>query len=96
MANLYIGEYRELPVNNAPIAPARAIVEQKITSSGVSAQSAAFNSQTRYIRLVADGNMHYLVGSNPTATTSNLPLVLENPEYFAVNPGDKIAVIDRA
>jgi len=62
-----------------------------VVAFNASTQSAAFDAQI--VRIQATENCHIVVGSNPTATTSDTPLWKDNPEYIHIEPGDKIAVI---
>ena len=69
-------------------------------AGGASAQSTAFASQTRYIRVVAVGvvsasidGVRIAVGENPTATATSALLPVQWPEYFKCSPGQKIAVL---
>jgi hypothetical protein len=66
---------------------------EKVTSSGTSAQSAAFADNIYYVRVVADAACHIEFGSNPTATTSKVYVPADDIEYFKVSPGEKVAVI---
>lgn len=72
-----------------------ALVDQTVTISGTSAQSSAFNEQTAVVRVQADFPCFLLFGSNPTATTSKMPLAAGVPEYFTVviGAGTKVAAI---
>lgn len=97
MATLYISEYtaasfflsgKELQVTQEP-----PTAEQTVSISGTSAQSSAFGASTRIIRVHTDAICSILVGSNPTATTAKKRLPADWTEYFAVQPGDKIAAI---
>lgn len=95
MASLYIAEYATLPnlASGQPqIAPEPSIATQKVTFS-TTTQSNAFNAQTRYIAVTADGIFSYSVGSNPTATTSTFRVAADSIIYMAVQPNDKIAAI---
>jgi hypothetical protein len=67
-----------------------------ITTSGTSQQSSSFGATTREIRVVCSAACHINIGANPTAaaTDNNGMLLPANVvEYFHVNPGEKIAVI---
>ena len=66
---------------------------EKVTSSGTSAQSAAFADNIYYVRVVADAACHIEFGSNPTATTSKVYVPADDIEYFKVSHGEKVAVI---
>ena len=96
MATLYIAEFGTLPQMSGGvpmIAPRPALTTQTVAIGGTSTQSAAFSAQTRYIRLHCDAICSTSVGSNPTATAANERMSADSTEYFAVQPGDKIAVI---
>lgn len=58
-----------------------------------STQSTALNSSTTTVRFLADKNCHVAFGVNPTATTSDMPILAGVIEYFTVFKGDKIAAI---
>lgn len=97
MATLYIAEYKNMGAagDTVPAAMLPALNHQAVTISGTSAQSAAMNAQTRFVRVQSDTNCFLLGGTNPTATTSSMPLTAFVPEYFAVpeNVSFKIAGI---
>lgn len=69
---------------------------QSVAVSGTSAQSAVISASSGYVRLFATTMCHIRVGSNPTATTSNMPLAPYVPEYFALTSGVKIAAIQNS
>lgn len=97
MATLFIKEHETMPQmsGNPQIWAEPAGTEQTpVTTSGTSAQSAAFNTKTRFITITCTGVISYLVGSNPTATTSSFRLAADQVLTFAVTPGHKIAAID--
>ncbi len=97
MAKLYISEYVELASINTKwlmIAKEPSVVEQTpVAIGGGSLQSAAFNAKTRYVRIHTDAICSILFGANPTATADSKRLGANHTEYFAVKPGDKVAVI---
>lgn len=94
MATLYVAEF-ERPRNQwVNIANAPPIAEQTISISGSSTQCAnAFNAKTAMIRLKTDAICSIVIGTNPTATTTNMRMSAEDTEYFSVSPNMKIAVI---
>lgn len=98
MPNLYITEFAQEGVDAMgrimPVAQLLPLAEQKVVFS-TSTQSATLNQNTTLVRLHADGICSVLAGINPTATTSNMRLGLNQTEYFAVQPnsGLKIAAI---
>jgi len=93
----YIGEYSTLAIdaNNNQIPVAGDLVnEQKMTVT-TTANSTAFASGVRYIRLVCDGEkVHFNILAAPTATTSTQLLPADVIEYHGVAPGLKIAICD--
>lgn len=97
MGSLYISEYAglELARNGQPIQAGAepSLATQKITTSGVSAQSAAFNAKARFIRVHTDATVSITFGADPTATANHARMVAGQTEYFAVVPGQKLAAI---
>jgi hypothetical protein len=97
MAVLYIAEFTELASDargggmQAPPMPPRA--QQTVAIGGASVQSSAFAKGTKFIRVHTDAICSIAVGSNPTATATQLRLAAGQTEYFGVHPDDKIAVI---
>lgn len=66
---------------------------QKIIFGAVSAQSTAFNANTTIVRIFSTKDCYIQYGANPTATTSDMFIAGGIIEYFGVEPGSKIAVI---
>lgn len=66
---------------------------QALAFTGTSAQSSALGATTTMVRLIASAACHVAFGTNPTATTSNMYLAANVPEYFGVTPSTKIAAI---
>lgn len=99
MANLWITELRAMPIDSngktVEAASLPAITTQKVTISATTAQSAALNADTKFVRVLTDANCCIIAADNPTATTSDLPLTAEGAEYFGVIAGQKIAAITR-
>jgi len=98
MATLYITEFAMEAKDGAdavvPCMMLPPIAQQTRTVSGTSAQSSALNAQTVVVRLSTDTACFIETGSsNPTATTSSMPLFAGQSEYFGVplNCGWKIA-----
>ena len=97
MATLYITEYADSGFISGPVAVAK---EPRITSQTVeiaagSAQSAAFNSATRLVRLHTDAICSVDFGTDPTAVETESRMAANQTEYFAVPHGQsyKVAVI---
>ena len=98
MATLKISEYAEMAKDesgdNIAVAMEPAIAEQTVTFT-TAAASAAFNSRTKFIRVVADAKAHFKVGGSPANPTANSPYLPANlPEYFGVKQAHKIKVYD--
>lgn len=93
-ATAYITEFQRNPTVTYQAAITPALANQAIAISASSSQSAAFTSATTMIRVHCDADCWLSIGgTNPTATTSMLPLAAGETEYFLVTPGDKLAVI---
>ena len=66
-------------------------IQTPLDISGGVQSSAAFNAQTKYIRIVCE--VQCAVNGSGTATTSSTLLPALSPEYFGVQPGTTISVI---
>jgi len=96
MAVLYINEFSvtggrsNFDIQGALVAP---IVSQTVAITAGSVASAAFNTNTNFVRVNTDAVCSVAFGSAPTATAAKMRLAQNQTEYFSVNPGDKVAVI---
>lgn len=99
MAKFYITEYVEIAQtygggrsSQVPMEPP--VAEQTVTFSGAT-QSAAFNAETRLVRIETDSICSVLFGTNPTATTSSGRMAAGQTEFRAVPPkrSMKVSVI---
>jgi hypothetical protein len=61
-------------------------VEQAVTITGTSAQSAAFAAQTKFITVTSDSAFCYLVAANPTAATTSFRVSAGEILTFGVEP----------
>jgi hypothetical protein len=85
MALLYITEYADIS-ENVGLEPA--LVIQTVSFTGTAGTSAAFNENTRYVRLNADANACVLFGTAPTAVTArDTRIAAGAAEYFKVDRG---------
>ena len=67
---------------------------QMVTLSGsTSTQSSAFGSQSEYVRICSNADVHILFGANPTATANSIFIPADEPEIFKISPGEKVAII---
>jgi hypothetical protein len=101
MATLTLREYADLGVTygkyiQAGREPGNG--DQSISTSGTTAQSAAFNANTRLIMVSTPAAQAVSVefGVNPTAVITGLRLQANSTFYFGVTPGHKMAAIDVA
>jgi len=96
MASLYIQEYETCP-NQGEVQAGQepALASQKITFT-TSAQSAAFNAKTQFIRVWADAAVWLAFAASPTATVASMPVSASTAEYFGVQAGEKVAAYDGA
>lgn len=96
MANLNITEFAALGEAGDfkfPVAKEPAVTTQSVTFTSAT-QSAAFNAQTRFVRLLPDANCYVLFGANPTAVATSEKLASGQEAWRAVNPEDKVSVYD--
>lgn len=100
---VYIREYKELareryggPGVCIPAGKEPALGQQtKIDASGVSQQSAVFDSETTFVLVTTDEICHITFGTNPTATTNDHRMPADSTQFFGVerSGGLKLAVI---
>lgn len=104
MATLWVREYSETGSAGSPrsagagkaqIAQEPGTDQSPVTFT-TSAQSAAFAAGTSYIGIISGDAFHYVVGSNPTATTNALKVPADTLVFIGVTPGHKIAAIAAA
>lgn len=88
MATLWIKEHARKPqyAGGPDIWGEPTLVEQAVAISGTSAQSAAFNAQTKFITITSDSPFCYLVAANPTATTSSFRVSADQIITIGVEP----------
>jgi hypothetical protein len=56
----------------------------------------AISAQVQVIRVWCTTIAHIAIGASPTATTSDIPVPANTPEYFIVPPGSKVSAIRSA
>ena len=96
MAVLYVTEYQRLGLAQGIAVAAGhepAVAQQAVAIGAGSVASAAFNARTNFVRLHCDAICSVAFGATPTAVTTAERLASGQTEFFAVNPGDKVAVI---
>ena len=71
--------------------------EQALSFSETATSSAAVASDAYCVRLVAIGSAcHIDIAETPTATTAKTYLPADSPEYFHIEGGHKVSVIQNA
>lgn len=96
MATLYVTEFQYIASMGGYVQAAQAppVATNNVAIGGASVQSAAFNANTKLIRVHADSTCSIEIGgTNPTATTSSMRMAAGTTEYFGVVSGAKLAVI---
>ena len=100
MAKLYVTEFQQMgnqersaDIGGVPQVARLPSISTQVVTFTTSTASAAFNANTRFIRVHTDAACHITVADSPTATTSHLKMVADQTEYFAVTPGQKIAAV---
>lgn len=97
MATLYIAEYSDIVQTvrggtAIPVDPP--LAEQTVAIGASSAQSAAFNALTKFVRIHSDAICSVTVNlAAPTATATNGRFAANQTEFRGVSPGNKLAVI---
>lgn len=66
---------------------------QTLTSSGVAATTSAISTDYRIVRIATTAAIYLKIGSNPTATSSDMMLPAGAVEKFAITPGHKVSVL---
>ncbi len=96
MATLFLTEYAgsgRMAGDTVPVAMGRPILNNNVTIGGTHAESNAFSTNTKLIRLSTDAICSFVVGLAPVATTADARMAANQTEYFQVSPGDKLSVI---
>lgn len=96
MAVLYISEYADLPLFNGQIIPTGqepSVAEQNVAIGVASAQSAAFDGNTKFVLVHTDAICSIKFGANPTAVATEARMAAGETRFYGVKPGDKVAVI---
>jgi hypothetical protein len=100
MGSLFISEY-ELPGafgarGAEQLWPVESIAEQRLEVTGSSLLTRPFTGKTKVIRIVSSSPCHFKVGApgeDPTATQHSRFLPPHQIEFYAVQPGHRLAVV---
>lgn len=98
MATLYVTEYSGPQRGGAAqIVHGRRLKKNNVAIGASSAASVAFSVNASIVRVATDANCSFIFSTDdgvvPTATNTDEYLAAGNVEYYAVKPGDFIAVI---
>lgn len=97
MPTMDVTEYTDLATtrdgNKVMAGQEPSAINQQISISASSTQSAAFGDVTHFIRIHCDSPCRVAVGSNPTASATSMRIGAGGTEYLGVRPGMKIAAI---
>ena len=101
MAVVDITEYDKLALDNlgarvaAGVEPSKSV--QQIAVTGASAAcAAAFDGNTKFVRVHTDVTIRIAFGAAPVAAATSQRMVAGATEYFGVTPGIKMAAITSA
>lgn len=101
MASLYITEYRRFGRDDRgsmiPAGQEPAITTQKLTIASSAAPSAPFDAECRIVELHCDAACHVkfnLIKGPTAATNSHKRLPSGATQFFAVQPGHMVSVIE--
>lgn len=97
MATVNVAFCKVSDFNGTAVANSENIIGESITTSGSSQQSVGSGTAShRVVRVsVTGGNIWISIGASPTAAAGNEILLIDgSTEYYAVNIGDKVAVIN--
>lgn len=87
MTKVYVSEYARSALtargSTLPCAEGPAITTQVLDPAGTHL-SAAFNKETRFIRIHTDGIVSVKIGVAPTAAITDLRMAANQTEYFGV------------
>lgn len=97
MATLYVAEFNAIggsgnfSVQGGFAPPSQ---EQVVAIGGGSVQCVdPFLHSTHFVRVSTDTTCSIAFGPNPVASPNSMRMPANSTEYFAVSPGDKVAVI---
>ena len=99
MSTIYISEYARLGGDEDGdrsdyLFDDGTTTHQKATYTGTAGASAAFQDDTRFVRIVCDASAWLAFGAAPTAVTTTGVYVAANTAYiFAVKPGQKVSAV---
>ena len=93
MPACYISEYPGGAPMGSQAPPEPALAEQSVAIGGGSAQSQPFSGGTKMIRVNVDATCSIAIGTDPTAAANAKRLAANQTEFFVVQPGHRLAVI---
>jgi hypothetical protein len=98
MSYLSVVEFQQVgrDYNSSPLPAGKlpGLATQNVSFTGTANESAAFNAETNFIRVVSDVDARVSVGEDPSATQDDVLIAAGQAEYFGVTPGHKISAIE--
>jgi len=67
-----------------------------VAYTGTAGTTAAVGAKTTKVRVWCSTDSFVRIGVAPTATTADMPVTAGTPEYFDINPGEKVSAIQSA
>ena len=99
MATLWVTELKTLARGSdgtvLPVAPMPPATVQTVDFTSGATASSAFGGSTKFIRVYSDVACALRFGDAPTAVTTDTPVARDAPEYFGVEPGQKVSAVAR-
>lgn len=97
MSNLSVTEYDNTTLDgrgdSMPVAQHPGLAIQNITFTATHGASAAFNRNTKLIRVVSDADCRIVFGASPVAVTTDMLVKAGSAEYFGVSPFIKVSAV---
>jgi hypothetical protein len=97
MSNLSVTEYDNTTLDargeTMPVATNPGVTIQNITFTATAGVSAAFDRNTKLVRVISDADCRILFGVSPTAVVTDMLLKAGSAEYFGVTPYLKISAV---
>ena len=97
MSNLSVTEYDNTTLDargdSMPVATNPGVTIQNISFTATAGVSAAFDRDTKLVRVISDADCRILFGANPTAVVTDMLLKAGSVEYFGVTPYIKISAV---
>lgn len=68
-------------------------ITQTVSYTGTAGTISAVSGTTTKVRIYSTTDSFVKIGDNPTADTSDMPVSAGIPEYFDIEPGQKVSFV---